>query len=137
MAQAAVEVSDDANGEGAEGVSYLGVGGEALGGEMVDNVPGKGDDEHYRHLLVPALVDDDETERERGHEDKFVPDRHGCPASGFVGRILIDGTENRGADRDTKAQKQRVYHGIYHTDGTSDDVPRLKLKRATEDCVAW
>ena len=104
---------------------------------MVDDVSGKGDDEHYRHLLVPALVDNDETECEGGHEDEFEPYWHGGPASGLVGRILIDGTENRGADRDAKAEKQRVYYSVDHAHGTSDYVPRLKLKRATQDCVAW
>ncbi len=76
VAEATVEVSDDADGEGAEGVGDLGVGREALGGEMVDDVAGEGDDEHDGHLFVPALVDDDETEREGGHEDEFEPDRH-------------------------------------------------------------
>lgn len=90
---------------------------------MVDDVSGKGDDEHDWHLLIPTLVDDDEAEGEGGHEDEFEPGRHGCRASGGVGRILVDGTKDRGADRDAKAKKQRVYYSVDHAYGTSDHVP--------------
>lgn len=136
VAEAAVQVADDADGEGAERVCDLGVGREALGREVVDNVAGEGDDEHDGHLLKPALVDDDKAEGEGGHEDEFEPDRHGGPASGVVGRVLVNGAKDGGADRDAKAEKQRVYHRVDHADGTSDDVARLELKRATKNCVA-
>ena len=103
---------------------------------MVDDVAGKGDDEHYWHLLVPALVDDDEAEGEGGHEDEFEPSRHGCRASGGVGGILVDGTEYGGTDRDAKAEKQRVDHSVDHAYGTSDHVPGLELEGATKNYVA-
>lgn len=59
MMEAGVEVSKYANAEGAKGVCNLGIGGEALGGEEVDNVAGESNDEHDRSLVPLRLVDDD------------------------------------------------------------------------------
>ena len=73
VAQAGVEVSEHADGEGAEGVCDLGVAGEAEGAEVVDDVAGEGDGEHDGHLLEFALVDDDEAEGEGRDEDEGVP----------------------------------------------------------------
>ena len=136
MAETTVEIPDHTNSESAKRVCYLGVRREALGREMVDDVPGKGDDEHDRDLLVATMVDDNQTERKGRHEDEFEPDRHGRRASSVVGRLLIDGTKNRGADRNAKAKKQGVYHGVDHTNGAGDYVTGLKLKRAAKDGVA-
>ena len=48
VAETTVQVSDDADGEGAERVCDLGVGREAVGREVVDNIAGKGDDKLRR-----------------------------------------------------------------------------------------
>jgi len=68
--EARVQVSKNADGEGTEGVCYLSVGREPLGGEEVDDVAGKSDDNHYGRLCPFRLIDDNQTHGEKRHEDK-------------------------------------------------------------------
>ena len=128
VAETAVEVPDDADGEGAERVGDLGVGGEALGGEMVDDVAGEGDDEHDGHLLGAAVVDEDEAEGEGGHEDELEPDGHAGPAGGVVGGVAVDGAVDGGADGDAEAEEQGVDDGVDHADGAGDHVAGLEFE---------
>ena len=136
VAEAAVEVGDDADGESAERVCDLRVRGEAGGGEVVDDVAREGDEEHDGDLLGAAVVDDDEAEGERGHEDEGEPGRHGGPAGGVVRGGLVDGAEDGGPDRDAEAEEERVDDGVDHADGAGDDVARLEFQGAAEDGVA-
>ena len=77
MTDAGVQVAKDADSEGAEGVCDLGVGGEAEGGEVVDDVADERDEQHDGHLFPFAVVDDDEAEGEGRDEDEFPPHGHG------------------------------------------------------------
>ena len=137
MAETAVEVGDDADGEGAERVCDLRVGGEAAGGEVVDDVARKGDEEHNGDLLGAAVVDDDEAEGEGGHEDEGPPGGHAGLAGGVVGGGLVDGAEDGGADGDAEAEEEAVDDGVDHADGAGEDVAGLQLEGAAEDDVAW
>lgn len=90
MAKAGIKITKDADGEGAEGVGDLSIGGEAESGEMIDNIADKGNAEHDWHLFPFTLVDDDETKGERRHKDEFEPKGHFGVAGGFTDGVFID-----------------------------------------------
>ena len=128
--EARVEVSEDTDGEGAERVGYLGVGGKAFGGKVVDDVPGKGDDDHDRCLFPFRLVDDDQTHGEWGYKDEGVVRWESGGAGGLGRCILIEETVNCGAYGYTKTEKEGVDDCVNHSYRTGDDRARLKLQGA-------
>ena len=73
MEEPGVEVSEDAYCEGTQGVCNLGVGGEADGREVVDDVADEADEEHDGDLFPFALIDDDQAKGEWGDKDEGEP----------------------------------------------------------------
>ena len=139
VAKAGIEVAEDADGEGAEGVCDLGVAGEAGGGEVVDDVAGEGDEEHDGHLLEFALVDDDEAEGEGRDEDEGVPARVLGAADDVRGCARGDAAVEGGADGDAEAEEEGVDDGVNHADRAGDDVARLEFEGAADFLarLAW
>lgn len=72
MTEAAVEVAQDANDEGAEGGGDLRAGGEALSAEVVGDVAGEGDEEHDRDLAPFGLINEREAESEKDDEGEVL-----------------------------------------------------------------
>jgi len=136
VAQAGVHVAEDADSEGAEGVCDLGVGGEAHGRVVVDDIADEGDEQHDGHLLDFALVDDNEAEGEGRDEDDAEPVRHAGRAGGSGDGVRVDGAVDGGPDCDAEAQEEGVDDCIDHPDGAGDDAPGLELEGAAEDGVA-
>ena len=133
MTKAGIQVTKDTDGERAEGVGDLGVGCEAHGGEVVNDVACEGDTEHDGHLLEFALVDDDEAEGERGDEDEGEPFRGFGAADDVGGGVCGNAAVEGGADGDAKAEEKRVYNSVHHADGASDYAFRLELE-GTANC---
>ena len=133
MTKAGIQVTKDTDGERAEGVGDLGVGCEAHGGEVVDNVAHEGDAEHDGHLLEFPLVDDHKAEGERWDEDEGEPFRSFSAADDVGGGVFGDAAVERGADCDAKAEKERIYNSVHHADGASDYAFGLELEGAA-DC---
>lgn len=104
--EARVQVAKDAHGEGPKGVGYLGVARETLGGEVVDNVTGKGDDDHDGSLSPFRLVDDYQTHGEKGNEYKCIVRWERSPAGRRGCRVSVDEAIDRGAYRDSEAEKE-------------------------------
>lgn len=139
MAEAAVEVAQDADDEGAEGGGDLRAGGEALGAEVVGDVTGEGDQEHDGDLAPFGLVDEREAEGEEDDEGKvlevLVADRAG--GAGVLGRgVRVEQAIHGGADRDAEPEEQRVDNGVDHAHGAGDDAARLQFQTGAQHQVS-
>lgn len=99
---------------------------------MVNDKADDSDDNHDRHLLPLALVDDDKTKGKSRDEYDLMGKRHFPLAGDRGGGILIQSSVESGADCNTKSEEERVNHGIDHAYGASNNVARLKLKRAAD-----
>lgn len=130
MLEARVEVAENADGKGAEGISDLGVGREAFGGKVVDDVAGKGDDEHDGGLAPFRLVDDDQTHGEWGHEYEGIVrwKRSGAGRCGCC--VLVHEAVDRRAYSDAEAEEEGVDDCVDHSYRTRDDGPRLEFQGA-------
>ena len=108
MPQTGVEIAQDADGQGAEGVGDLGIADEAEGREVVDDVAGKGDDEHDGDLFPFALVDDDEAEGEGWNEDEGVVGGERVPAGHFGRGVGVQTAVEGGTDGDAETEEEGV-----------------------------
>lgn len=132
MTHARVQITEDTDGEGAEGVSDLRVRRELARREVVGDEAGEGDEEHRGGLFERALVDDDEAECERGDEEEGVEAGHrrvACDGRGGVG--VQPAVEGR-ADGDAEAEEEGVDDSVDHADRSGHDALRLKLEGAAD-----
>ena len=91
MKASGIYVPEETDGEGAQRVRDLSVGGEAESGEVIDHVADEGENDHHWHLLPLALVDDDKAEGERRDEYEGIPHRlHRIAASHRRCGIFVD-----------------------------------------------
>lgn len=130
MTEARVHIPSNANGESAKSVCDLGVGWEANGGEVVDDVTKEGDYDHDGHILPLALVDDNQAESEGRYEHEGVPGRHSAFACDVGGGMPINASVEWSADGDAVAKEKGVNNGIDHPNRARDDVTGLKLEWA-------
>ena len=128
VTQAGVEVTQHANGEGAEGICDLGVADEASSGEVIDDEADERDDEHDGCLFPFSLVDDDEAEGERRDEEEGVGGGEGVAADDFGGCLVVKAAVDGGADCDAEAEEEGVDDRVDHAYGAGDDVAGLEFE---------
>lgn len=106
-----------------------------MAGEEVNHIAGHSDRNHDRCLFPMGLADGEETQSKRRYEEEIPFPRKWVLASSGRSRVLVEEAIKRGSDRDTEAEKERVYYGVEHADRASNDISRLKFEGAAEDNV--
>ncbi len=137
MEDTGIKVCKDADSEGTKGIGDLGVGGEANGREVVDDVADEADDDHHRHLLPFALVDDDQAQRKGRDENEGEPGWRFCSARHFGDSVRIDTAVKGRPDGDAETEEKGINDCVDHADGARDDIFGLEFQRAAEDGVTW
>lgn len=69
-----------------------------------------------------GLADSEETQSKRWYEKEIPFPRKRVLASSGGGRVLVEEAIESGADRDTEAEKERVYYGVEHADRASNNI---------------
>ena len=121
VSNATIHVTQNAHREGAKCITDLRILRKLGGREEIDEVPGKGDDEHDGGLFPFCLVDDDEAEGEGGDEGEGNVFGHLGGAGGGGGGVAVGEPVEGGSDRDAEADEERVDHCVDHADGAGDD----------------
>jgi hypothetical protein len=125
---ARIQVGQDADGQGAEGIRDLRSGGELAAREEVDEVAGKGDNGHDGHLTPLCLVEDGDGDVEEGHKGEGVVRWHGILADGGGGGVGVDEAVEGGADGDAEAKEEGVDDGVDDADGAGDEGAGLEFE---------
>ena len=133
MAQATVQVGQDADGKSAKGIGDGRAGRELDARVEVDDVPGKRDDDHGGHLLVLCLDGEGGEEDVERHEEEVPVRVQRRLALCFAGGVGVDGPVDGGADGDAVAEEQRVDDCEDEADGAWDDGARLQLEGGAEN----
>lgn len=128
MLEPTVQIPHHTDRQSPERVGDLRVRREPESREVVDHVPGEGNDQHRRHLLPFTLVDDDEAESKGRDEDEGEPRRSRRAARNRRCSIRIDPAVERGSNRDAIAKEERIYDGVHHANRASQDIARLQLE---------
>lgn len=85
------------------------------------------DDDHGGHLLPFCLVEDRDTDDERGYEDEAVRVGDRVGARGRRGGLVVDDAVEGGADGDAKPEEEGVDDGVDDADGAGDDGAGLQF----------
>lgn len=128
VAEARVQIGEEADGQRAEGVRNLRTGCEFAAAEEVDNVASKGNDDHDGHLAPFGLVEDTDAEdewRDKGKGDVRV---HGVLALRLRHGVAVEEAPESRTDGNAESKEEGVDDGVNDANGTRNNSPRLELQ---------
>jgi hypothetical protein len=123
-----VEVGQDTDSQSTQGIGNGTTGLELAAAEKIDNVAGKGNDNHNGHLPPLGLVQDADTQDKGRYKGKGDVRVDGVLALNVRGGVAVDDSVDGGADGDAEAEEEGVDDGIDDADGAGDDGARLELQ---------